>query len=91
MFEAHPTGGRQGYLHHRGLAARRRSVELAADYAEQCGKMAQVAVTLEEALDIAERAVTREDIICITGSFYLVGKAKKLVDERYKMRDASVG
>ena len=41
--------------------------------------MAQVAETLEEALDIAERAVTREDVICITGSFYLVGNAKKLV------------
>ena len=58
--------------------------ELAAEYAEQCGKMAQVAETLEEALDIAERAVTREDIICITGSFYLVGKAKQLVEQRYK-------
>jgi dihydrofolate synthase/folylpolyglutamate synthase len=58
-------------------------VELAAEYAEQCGKMAQVADTLEEAFDIAERAVTREDIICITGSFYLVGKAKELVAKRY--------
>lgn len=59
-------------------------VDLAAEYAEQCGKMAQVAETLEEALDIAERAVTREDLICITGSFYLVGKAKKIAAERYK-------
>lgn len=58
--------------------------ELAAEYAEQCGKMAQVAATLEEALEIAERAVTREDLICITGSFYLVGKAKELVEQRYK-------
>ncbi|MCL2330240.1 MAG: bifunctional folylpolyglutamate synthase/dihydrofolate synthase [Phycisphaerae bacterium] len=58
-------------------------VELAAEYAEQCGKMAQVAATLEEAFDIAERAVTREDLICITGSFYLVGHAKKFVAERY--------
>ena len=29
------------------------------------------------ALAIANRAVTREDLICITGSFYLVGEAKK--------------
>lgn len=58
--------------------------ELAAEYVERCGKMAQVAETLEEALDIAERAVTREDIICITGSFYLVGKATRVVAERYK-------
>jgi dihydrofolate synthase/folylpolyglutamate synthase len=64
-------------------------VELAAEYAEQCGKMAQVAPTLEEALDIAERAVTREDLICITGSFYLVGRAKQVAEERYKQKNAA--
>jgi dihydrofolate synthase/folylpolyglutamate synthase len=52
--------------------------ELAAQYIEQYGKMAQVANTLEDALAIANRAVTKEDLICITGSFYLVGEAKKL-------------
>jgi dihydrofolate synthase/folylpolyglutamate synthase len=52
--------------------------ELAARYVEQYGKMAQVAPTLEEAMGIANRAVTKEDLICITGSFYLVGEAKKL-------------
>lgn len=52
--------------------------ELAARYIEQYGKMAQVAHSLQEALDIANRAVTKEDLICITGSFYLVGEAKKL-------------
>jgi dihydrofolate synthase / folylpolyglutamate synthase len=51
--------------------------ELAARYVELYGKMAQVAHTLEDALRIANRAVTREDLICITGSFYLVGEAKK--------------
>ncbi|HEX8523837.1 MAG TPA: folylpolyglutamate synthase/dihydrofolate synthase family protein [Tepidisphaeraceae bacterium] len=51
--------------------------ELAARYTELYGKMAQVADTLEEALGIAVRAVTKEDMICITGSFYLVGEAKK--------------
>jgi dihydrofolate synthase/folylpolyglutamate synthase len=51
--------------------------ELAAQYTELYGKMAQVAPTLEEALAIAKRAVTREDLICITGSFYLVGEAKR--------------
>ena len=39
--------------------------------------MAQVAHTLEDALGIANRAVSKEDLICITGSFYLVGEAKK--------------
>ncbi|HEY2588252.1 MAG TPA: folylpolyglutamate synthase/dihydrofolate synthase family protein [Tepidisphaeraceae bacterium] len=51
--------------------------ELAARYVEQYGKMAQVAATLEDALAIANRAVTKEDLITITGSFYLVGEAKK--------------
>ena len=51
--------------------------ELAARYVELYGKMAQVAPTLVEALAIANRAVTREDLICITGSFYLVGEAKR--------------
>ena len=51
--------------------------ELAARYTEQYGKMAQVAATLEDALGIANRAVTKEDLICISGSFYLVGEAKK--------------
>ncbi|MHC5109074.1 MAG: bifunctional folylpolyglutamate synthase/dihydrofolate synthase [Planctomycetota bacterium] len=49
--------------------------ELAAAYTERCGKMAQVAETLEEAVRIAQSAITREDIICITGSFYLVAEA----------------
>jgi dihydrofolate synthase/folylpolyglutamate synthase len=51
--------------------------ELAARYVELYGKMAQVASSLEDALAIANRAVTKEDLICITGSFYLVGEAKK--------------
>lgn len=44
---------------------------------EISGKMSQVEETLPEALTIASRAVGREDLICITGSFYLVGEAKK--------------
>src|SRR5687768_4336182 len=51
--------------------------ELAQQYTELYGKMAQVANSLEEALSIANRAVTKEDLVCITGSFYLVGEAKK--------------
>jgi dihydrofolate synthase / folylpolyglutamate synthase len=56
--------------------------ELAARYVELYGKMAQVAQTLDEAINIANRAVTKEDLICITGSFYLVGEAKKLIAAR---------
>ena len=52
--------------------------ELASRYTELYGKMAQVTPTLREALAIANRAVTKEDLICIIGSFYLVGEAKKM-------------
>ena len=56
--------------------------ELAAQYTELYGKMAQVAGSLEDALAIANRAVTKEDLIVITGSFYLVGEAKQLFAAR---------
>ena len=49
--------------------------ELAMEYTERSGKMAQVAKTIDEAMRIATSAVSREDLICITGSFYLVAKA----------------
>lgn len=52
--------------------------ELAAAYIECSGKMAQVAPSLSDALQIALTAVGREDLICITGSFYLVGEALRL-------------
>ncbi|AQT70255.1 Folylpolyglutamate synthase [Anaerohalosphaera lusitana] len=50
--------------------------DLADMYTEICGKMCQTAMTLREAVRIAKSAVSREDLICITGSFYLVGQAK---------------
>ena len=53
--------------------------ELAAEYEEHSGRTAQVAENLIEALQIAKSAVSREDLICITGSFYLVGEAKQLI------------
>src|SRR5687767_158007 len=56
--------------------------ELAARYIELYGKMAQVAPTLKDAMEIALRAVTKEDLICITGSFYLVGEAKKAFTQK---------
>jgi dihydrofolate synthase/folylpolyglutamate synthase len=51
--------------------------ELLTMFQEKCSKMAQVADTLEEAMEIATSAVTREDLICITGSFYIVGEAAR--------------
>jgi dihydrofolate synthase/folylpolyglutamate synthase len=63
-------------------AATPRSVEpfeLHARFSEKSQKMAQIGATLEEAYQIACKSVTREDLICITGSFLLVGEAKRLL------------
>jgi dihydrofolate synthase/folylpolyglutamate synthase len=51
--------------------------ELAAQYMEVSGKMAQVGRNLDEAMHIATGAISREDIVCITGSFYLVADAMR--------------
>ncbi len=51
--------------------------ELAARFSEMSPKMCQVAHNLEDALSIAKRAAAREDLVCVSGSFYLVGEARK--------------
>ncbi|HMQ15302.1 MAG TPA: folylpolyglutamate synthase/dihydrofolate synthase family protein [Phycisphaerae bacterium] len=53
--------------------------ELLVRFQEKSPKMAQVGRTLPEAYEIAKTCVGREDVICITGSFYLVGEAKRLL------------
>lgn len=53
--------------------------DLAEMYTEICGKMCQTAMSLKEAVRIASNAISREDLICVTGSFYLVGQAKHLL------------
>ncbi len=50
--------------------------DLAEMYTEICGKMYQTAASLSQALQLANGAVSKEDLICITGSFYLIGQAK---------------
>ena len=50
--------------------------DLADMYSEICGKMCQTAASLGQALQLAKSAVSKEDLICITGSFYLIGQAK---------------
>ena len=70
----------------RGVARAAEPEELHRIFSEQSGKMSQVAPTLGEALDLAIRAVGRDDLICITGSFYLVGEAKKHLDQVAKRR-----
>ncbi|MCK4602574.1 MAG: bifunctional folylpolyglutamate synthase/dihydrofolate synthase [Phycisphaerae bacterium] len=53
--------------------------DLAEVYEECSGRVAQVTDSLKEAVRIANSAVTREDIICICGSFYIIGEAKGLL------------
>lgn len=60
--------------------------DLADMYTEICGKMYQTSSSLGEALQLARSAVGREDLICITGSFYLIGQAKM----RFQQNLASV-
>jgi len=52
--------------------------ELLALFQERSPKMAQVGATLPEAFQIACKSVSRDDLVCITGSVHLVGLAKRL-------------
>ena len=56
--------------------------DLADMYTEICGKMCQTTMSLSEALKTAYSAITKEDLLCITGSFYLVGQAKTMFKPR---------
>ncbi len=54
--------------------------DLAAAYEEVSGRVAQVTDTLEDAIAVARSAATREDLVCVTGSFYLIGEAKSICE-----------
>ncbi|MFG0328924.1 MAG: bifunctional folylpolyglutamate synthase/dihydrofolate synthase [Phycisphaerales bacterium] len=56
--------------------------DLKSRFVELSGKMTQTAPTLMEAFELARRAVTRDDLVCVTGSFYLAGEAKKRLSSR---------
>jgi dihydrofolate synthase/folylpolyglutamate synthase len=60
--------------------------ELQRQFADVSGKMSQVARSVPEALDLASRAVGRDDLICVTGSFYLVGETKKYLADVQKKK-----
>ena len=60
-------------------------------FAERSGKMSQVARTLPEALELAIRAVSREDLIVVTGSFYLVGETLRLLNQEREKAEAVRG
>jgi len=63
--------------------------ELDSRFHEVSGKMSQVAETLPEALNLAGRAVGRGDLICVTGSFFLVGEARKHLERGEASRDTA--
>jgi hypothetical protein len=44
--------------------------------------MAQAAATLADAFDIARRATSTGDLIAVTGSFFLAGEARKMLQDR---------
>jgi len=52
---------------------------IAAQYEEATGRVGQITETLKDAIRVAHSAVSREDLICICGSFCLVGEAKYLL------------
>ncbi len=51
-------------------------------FTDMSSKMAQVALTVKDALNLAARAVQRDDIILVTGSFAIAGEAKRLLEEK---------
>jgi dihydrofolate synthase/folylpolyglutamate synthase len=53
--------------------------ELADLYEEATGRVGQVTECLGDALRVAQSAVSREDLICVCGSFCLVGEAKAIL------------
>jgi len=62
--------------------------ELQALYTERHGKMALVEATLKDAINTAAKSVGKEDIILVTGSFYLAGEAKALLVDAAEKRKA---
>lgn len=65
--------------------------ELRRRFEEVHGKMSQVEPTLRDAINTAAKSVGRDDLICVTGSFYLAGEAKALFDAKKKRELAEAG
>jgi dihydrofolate synthase/folylpolyglutamate synthase len=53
--------------------------ELARQYEALTGTAAQVGASVAEAIELAKRAAQRDDLILVTGSFYVAGEAKSLL------------
>lgn len=59
--------------------------DLQRKFLESNSKMTQVTATLKEALNTAALAASHGDLICVTGSFFLAGEAKKLLADRARL------
>ena len=64
--------------------------DLAKRFAERHNRVCQVEPQLASALEIAAQAASRDDLICITGSFYLVGEAKRHLAQLASKRAAEM-
>ncbi|MEM7754003.1 MAG: folylpolyglutamate synthase/dihydrofolate synthase family protein [Planctomycetota bacterium] len=56
--------------------------ELRRRFEDVTGKMAQVEPTVKDAINVAARAVGRDDLILVTGSFWLAGEARRLLEAK---------
>ena len=53
-------------------------------FSDLSGMMCQSALNVKDAVNLAAKAAGRDDVICITGSFYIAGEAKRLLSEKVK-------
>ncbi|MEM7807198.1 MAG: folylpolyglutamate synthase/dihydrofolate synthase family protein [Planctomycetota bacterium] len=63
--------------------------ELQKVYHDAFGRMSQTAGSLQDALRLARGALTDDDLLVITGSFHLVGEAKRILARKAAARDAA--
>lgn len=64
--------------------------KLAARFTELTNKDASAEPSVREAINAAARAVGRDDLILVTGSFYIAGEAKQLLKDKQKQDRAGV-
>ncbi len=60
--------------------------DLQRKFAELSPKMTQVAPNVRDAINMAARAVGRDDLIVVTGSFALAGEAKGLIQAKFRQQ-----
>ena len=63
--------------------------ELCSRFEALKGRTCQTTENVQEALQIATHAASRDDLICVTGSFYLVGETLGFLEERRTARATS--